>query len=72
MCELYKNFNHNTNECLAKQVLVAKLKDSKMDACFDFDMEPDKGTNKGNHIIDIEPTLTIATTKLKNVEPEDP
>ena len=43
-----------------------------MDACSDSKPEPDKGSGNGKSIIDVEPTATVATTKLQKVEPENP
>jgi len=60
------------NEYCAKQALVAKLKDSDMDAFFDFELEPDKGSDKGKYIIDFKPTAMVVTTKLQKVDLEDP
>ena len=34
-CEFHKSSTHNTSECRAKQSLVAELKASESDACFD-------------------------------------
>jgi len=50
---------------------VAELKVSKSDACSDSESEPDKGSDKGKHIIDAEPNATIATTEIQKEEPED-
>ena len=47
---------------------MVELKDSDMDACFDFEPKPDKG----KQIIDAEPIATVATTKLQKAELEDP
>ena len=70
-CEFHKIPTHNRSECRVKQSLVAELKASKSDACFDSKSEPDKGTDKGNQIVDAEPCATIATTKIQKNEPED-
>jgi len=51
---------------------VVELKNSKMDACSDSLLEPDKGTNNVKQIIDAKPTMMVATTKIPKVEPEDP
>jgi len=71
-CEFQKSSTHNTSECWAKQSLMAKLKVSKSDACSDFELELDKGNEKGKKIIDAGPNATIATTKIQKEEPEDP
>eukprot|EP00253_Pinus_taeda_P023471 PITA_23471 len=71
-CEFHKSSTHNTSECQAKQSLVAKLKVSELDACFDFESEPDKGNDKGKQIIDAKPNATVSTTKIQKVEPKDP
>ena len=34
-CELHKSSTHNKSECRAKQSLVAKMRDSESDACFE-------------------------------------
>ena len=49
---------------------MAELKASESSACFDSELEPDKGNDKGKQIIDAEPNATIATTKIKKEEPE--
>jgi hypothetical protein len=71
-CEFHKSSTHNTSECRAKQSLVAKLKAFELDACSDSESEPDKGNDRGKHIIDADPNATIATTKIQKEEPEDP
>jgi len=48
---------------------MAKLKVSELDACSECESEPDKGNDKGKHIIDVEPN---ATTKVQKEEPKDP
>ena len=42
-CELHKSPWHNTDECRAKQSLVAEMKSSKLDSESDSKTEPDKG-----------------------------
>ena len=44
----------------------------ELDACSDSESEPDKGNDKGKHIIDAEPNANVATTKIQKEEPEDP
>jgi len=51
---------------------VAELKVLKLDACSDFDSEPENGNEKLKQIIDAEPNATVATTKIQKEEPEDP
>jgi hypothetical protein len=46
---------------------VAKVKASESDVDSDFEVEPEMG----RWIIDIEPSATIATTKLKPGEPDE-
>ena len=48
------------------------LKASESDACSDSELEPNKGNEKGNKIINMEPSATMATTKIQKIEPEDP
>ena len=71
-CEFHKSFTHNTSECQAKQSLVAKLKASKSDACSDFELESDKGNDKGKHIIDAEPNAIVSNTKIQKEEQKYP
>ena len=52
--------------------MVAKLKTSKSDACFDPDPELDKGDEKRKHIIDAYPSAIFSTTKLQREDPKDP
>eukprot|EP00253_Pinus_taeda_P026106 PITA_26106 len=71
-CEFHKSSIHSTSECQAKSSLVVELKASESDACFDFELEPDKGNDKGKQIIDVEPNGTIVTTNIQKEEFEDP
>ena len=48
------------------------MRPSKSNACSDSESEPDKGNDKGKHIIDAEPNAIVATTKIHKEEPEDP
>jgi hypothetical protein len=48
-------------------MLVAELKASKSDASSDSESEPERG----RWIIDVEPSATVATTKLQHGEPDD-
>jgi hypothetical protein len=47
---------------------VAKVKSSESDAGFDSELEPKRGI----WIIDMEPSATVATTKLYPVKPDEP
>jgi len=71
LCEFHKIPAHNTSECQEKQSLVAKLKVSESYACSNFVSEPDKGNDKGNKIIDVEPSAIVTTTKIQKIEPAD-
>eukprot|EP00253_Pinus_taeda_P035157 PITA_35157 len=71
-CGFHENSTHNTSECRAKQSLVAELKVSESNACSNYNLEPDKGNDKGKQNIDAEPNATIASTKIQKEEPEDP
>ena len=51
---------------------MADLKVSESYAGSDSDSEPDKGNDKGNQIVDVKPSATVATTKIQKNEPEDP
>ena len=64
-CEYHKSPTHNTSECWDKQSLVAEIKDSELDAYFDNKYEPEKGNDRGKKIIDAEPNMTVATTKIQ-------
>lgn len=48
---------------------MAKLKASKSDAYSDPELERNKGNEKGKQIIDVEPSATVATTKVQKNEP---
>jgi hypothetical protein len=67
-CEFHKIPWHNTDECHSKQSLLAEMKASGSDVDSDSDSEPEKG----KWIIDAEPSVTIATTKVQPEEPEEP
>ena len=51
---------------------MAKLKASESDACSKSESKPNKGNDKGKHIIDAEPNATIATMKIQKEKPEYP
>jgi hypothetical protein len=59
-CDFHKSPWHNTAHCRSKQLLVAEMKASKSDAGSDSKSE----LERGRRIIDVEPSATIATTKL--------
>eukprot|EP00253_Pinus_taeda_P029875 PITA_29875 len=71
-CDFHKSPTHNKSECQTKNSLVAELKASESDTCFDPEPEPDKGNGKGKHIIDADPSATVAIAKIQKNEPEDP
>jgi hypothetical protein len=71
-CEFHKSSTHNTSECWTKQSLVVELKASELDACSNSKSEPDKGNDRGKHIIDAELNAIVATTKIQKEELEDP
>lgn len=47
------------------------MKASESDTCFNSESETDKGNDKGKHIIDVEPSGIVATTKIQKDELED-
>ena len=71
-CEFHNSSTHNTSERQTKQSLVAELKASESYACSNYELEPDKGNEKGKKIIDADPSATISTTKLQKEDPRDP
>lgn len=66
-CELHKSPWHKTDECQAKQSLVAEMKSSELDLDSDSKTEPEKG----KRIIDAQPNATVATAQIQPIEPED-
>jgi hypothetical protein len=67
-CEFHNIPLHNTDECRSIQSLVAELKDKESNQDLDLDLE----NNKRRQIIHVEPTATVATTKIKPKEdPEE-
>ena len=48
------------------------MRASESDACSDSESKFDKGNEKGKHIIDAEPNVTVATPKIQKEELEDP
>ena len=71
LCEFHKSPTHNTSECWAKQSLVAEIKASESDACYETELEHEKGNDRGKKIIDVDPNATVATKKFQKEEPED-
>jgi hypothetical protein len=67
-CEYHKIPWHNTEECRSKQSLMAKLKASESEVDSDSESNPEGG----KQIIDVEPSATVATTKVQPSEPEEP
>jgi hypothetical protein len=67
-CDFHKSPWNNTADCRSKKTLVAEVKASESDADFDSESEPERG----RWIIDVEPSATIATTKLQHGEPDEP
>ena len=69
-CEFHNNPTQSTNECRAKQSLVAELKAPELDACSNPEVEPGKGDEKGNNIIYVDPSAIVSTTKLQMEDPK--
>jgi hypothetical protein len=67
-CEYHKIPWHNTEECRSKKSLVAELKAFESEADSDSESNPESG----KWIIDVEPSATVATTKVQPSEPEEP
>jgi hypothetical protein len=67
-CEYHKIPWHNTEECHSKQSLMVELKASESEVDSDSESNPEGG----KWIIDVEPSATIATTKVQPSEPEEP
>lgn len=59
-CELHKIPCINTDECWAKQSLVAEMKSSELYLDSNSEIEPDKG----KQIIDAEPNATVTTAQI--------
>ena len=55
---------------------MAVIKALESDAFYEYELEPDKGNDKGKQIIDAEPNAitcaTVATTKIQKEEIKDP
>jgi hypothetical protein len=67
-CDFHKSPWHNTVDCRSKKSLVAEVKSFESDADYDSEPEPERG----RWIIDVEPSATVATTKLQPGEPDEP
>jgi hypothetical protein len=67
-CEYHKIPWHNTEECRSKKSLVVEMK------AFESEVDSDSESNpeRGKRIIDVEPSATVATTKVQPSEPEEP
>ena len=63
-CEFHKSPTHNTDECRAKQSLLTEMKAPESDPGSESESE----TDHGGKIIEAEPNVTIATTKI---QPDD-
>jgi hypothetical protein len=67
-CEYHKIPWHNIEECRSKQSLVVEMKASESEA----DSESESNPEIWKRIIDVEPSSTVATTKVQPSEPEEP
>jgi hypothetical protein len=67
-CEYHKFPWDNTEECCSKQSLMAELKASESEVDSDSESNPEGG----KHIINVEPSAIVATTKVWPSKPEEP
>jgi hypothetical protein len=67
-CDFHKIPWHNSVDCHSKHSLVVELKASKSVVGSHSESEPEKE----RQIIDMEPSATIATTKIQSDEPDEP
>jgi hypothetical protein len=67
-CDFHKSPWHNIVDFLSKQSLVAKAKSSQSDVGSEFELEPERG----RWIINVEPSVIIATTKFQPDESDEP
>jgi hypothetical protein len=67
-CEYHKSPWHDTDECRSKKSLVAKLKDSELEA----DSDSESNIEGGKHIIILELSAMISTTNIQPSEQEEP
>jgi hypothetical protein len=65
-CEFHKSPWHNTIDCHSKQSLVVEVKAFESDVSFDSESKPERG----RHIIYVEPSTIVSTTKLQPGEPD--
>jgi hypothetical protein len=66
-CDFHKIPWHNTDEYHSKTSLMFKIKEKESSP----DSKSNSETNKRKHIIDVEPTSTIATKIIQPKEPKD-
>jgi hypothetical protein len=66
-CEYHKIRWHNVEECRSKKSLMVELKASESEVNSDYESNP-KG---GKQIIDVEPSSTVTTTKVRPSEPKE-
>jgi hypothetical protein len=64
-CEYHKSPWHNTDECRSKQSLVDELKDYESEA----NSDSESNLEGGKRIINVEPSATVATIKVRPSEP---
>jgi hypothetical protein len=67
-CNFHKSPWHNTVDCCSKQTLVVEVKYYESDVGSYSDLEP----KRGRWIIDVEPSVIVANTKLHHGEPDEP
>jgi hypothetical protein len=67
-CEYHKSPWYNTEECRSKQSLLVKLKASDSEV----DSNSESNSEGGKQIIDVEPSATVATTKVRPSKLEEP
>jgi hypothetical protein len=67
-CEYHKIHWHNIEECRSKQSLMADMKASESKPDSDSESNPEGG----KRIINVEPSATVATTKVWLSEPGEP
>jgi hypothetical protein len=60
-CEYHKILWHNTEECCSRKSLVVNLKYSESEVDYDSESNPEGG----KQIIDVEPNIIVATTKVQ-------
>ena len=70
--EFHNSPIHRTNECRAKESLVAEVKEPESDSFSDLESETNKGNDKGKQIIDADLSAIVSTTKIQREDLEDP